>query len=103
MCKAPVFFVAEGGVESPTFAAATGVRQGCPLSPFLFFVVLTLLFEDLDEVIDDQGITNNIVSHTRPFYDLKYADDVVIFHTHLSSMQPIVRSLEAVAPRYTCR
>jgi hypothetical protein len=91
MCKAPLFFVAEAGNESPTFKASTGIRQGCPLSPFLFIIVLTLLFEDVDHELSLKNISNNIVSHRTPLYDLEYADDVALFHAHLPSLQVIIR------------
>ncbi len=100
MCKAPLFFVSEAGSESPIFEASTGIRQGCPLSPFLFIIVLTLLFEDLGQELSSQNITNNMVSHRRPLYDLEYADDVALFHAHHPSLQVIIRTVETVAPKY---
>jgi hypothetical protein len=92
--------VAEAGNESPIFKASTGIRQGCPLSPFLFIIVLTLLFEDVDQSLASRNVTNNIVSHRRPLYDLEYADDVALFHAHLPTLQVIVHTLEEIAQRY---
>ncbi len=92
--------MSEAGDESPMYAAATGIRQGCHLSPFLFIVVLTHLFEDLDKDIRQQGVSNDIVSHRRPVYDLEYADDVALFHAHLPSLQALIRSPESIAPKY---
>ena len=100
MYKAPLFYVAEAGYESPTFKASTGIRQGCPLSPFLFVSVLTLLFEEVDKELSIKNITNTIVLHRRPLYDLEYADDVALFHAHLPSLQVIIRTLEEIAPKY---
>ncbi len=86
MYKAPLLYVSEAINDSHTFTAATGIRQGCPLSPFLFIIVFSLLFEDLDHEIQSQGFTNSIVSHRRPRYDVAYPDDVALFHAHLPSL-----------------
>jgi hypothetical protein len=100
MYKEPLFFVSEAGNDSPVYRASTGIRQGCPLSPFLFIIVLTLLFEDVDKALALKNITNNIVSHRRPLYDLEYADDVALFHAHLPSLQVIIHTLEEIAPKF---
>ncbi len=86
MYEAPRFFVPEAGNDSATFEASTGIRQGCPISPFLFVIVLTMLFEDLDNELRDQHIVNNIVSYRRPLYELEYAGDVALFHGQLPSL-----------------
>jgi hypothetical protein len=56
MYKAPLFFVSEAGNDSDTCQASTGIRQGCPPSPFLFVIVLSMLFKDLDDTLEQQGI-----------------------------------------------
>ncbi len=99
MYTAPLFFCFEAGNESRTFSALTGIRQGCPLSPVLFIIVLTLLFEDVHKSSALKNISNNIVSAIRPLYDLEYADDVALFYAHLPPLQVIIHTLKEIAPR----
>jgi hypothetical protein len=95
-----LFFASEAETDFPVYKAATGIRQGCLLSPFLFIMVSTLLFEDLDKEIQFQNIVNNIVSHRRPLHALEYADDVALFHANLPSLQANKRAFELKAPKY---
>ena len=41
----PTFAVLEWGEESSPRPQKRGVRQGCPLSPYLFAVVMAVLFD----------------------------------------------------------
>jgi len=40
------FTVSDGGVESTSRSQQAGISQGCPLSPFLFGMVMTVLMSD---------------------------------------------------------
>ena len=40
------FFVTDGGVQSAWHTQAFGISQGCPLSPFLFVMLMTVLLSD---------------------------------------------------------
>ena len=39
--------VREGNIVSKSYSFKRGIRQGCPLSPYLFVIVLSVLVEDL--------------------------------------------------------
>ena len=43
----PSFNVEMEGYESTRVRQETGFRQGCPLSPYLFIVLMTCLFNDI--------------------------------------------------------
>ena len=47
------------GELGPNFKTEGGVKQGCPLSPLLFIVVLELLAIEMRESVEVEGITIN--------------------------------------------
>ena len=50
--KNPTFSVIIDGIESKTYKQETGIRQGCPLSPYLFIIVMHVIFKDVEHHMD---------------------------------------------------
>ena len=42
-----IFFVSTSSYVSATYSLSRGIRQGCPLSPYLLIIVLTVLMHDV--------------------------------------------------------
>ena len=38
-----------------------GIRQGCPLNPCVFVIVLTVVFADMDKDLDSKGTLETLV------------------------------------------
>ena len=73
------FVVLVNGSPSSFFPASRGIRQGCPLSPLLFILVieiLSLLIEDAKRSGKIKGI--KISSHFHLTH-LLFVDDVILF------------------------
>lgn len=72
------FSVLINGVAYPFFGSERGLRQGCPLSPLLFLLVM----EGLSRLIQDmhhRGRFSGIMISDRCITHLLFVDDVIIF------------------------
>ena len=73
------FALLVNGTSSSFFPASRGIRQGCPLSPLLFIVViegLSLLIEDARNNRRIKGIS---ISPQLSLTHLLFVDDVILF------------------------
>ncbi|XP_043862778.1 uncharacterized protein LOC122756630 [Drosophila santomea] len=74
--------VLHNGKTSAPFQTNTGIRQGCPLSPLLFNIVVDELMSEVCS--SKRGITWNL---TRHLGDLDYADDICLISQRLDDIQ----------------
>ena len=78
----------------------TGIRQGCPLSPYLFIMVMTVLFHDVDTRLHGHGVPMNTWSVGKPIYDLEYADDTLLISVTPPQIQEFLRTIQVEASLY---
>ena len=85
---------------SPEFTTKSGVRQGCPVSPFLFNFVMDSLLESAFSLSPHSGVEllpGGTVS------DLEYADDFVLLSEDPGSLQDLLCSLDKSAAMFGMR
>eukprot|EP00959_Pyramimonas_sp_CCMP1952_P072530 1515403-Pyramimonas_sp.AAC.1 len=73
----PTFFVEVERCASQMHEQSTGIRQGCPLSPYLFLVVVTCFFHDVHthHALDEDLRAGRVPGDTVD--DILYADDTI--------------------------
>ena len=86
--------------ESTTATPHTGIRKGCPLSPYLFIMVMTVLLADVDTRLRVHGVPTNSWSVGKPIYDIEYADDTLLISVTKSQAEELLRAIEVEATLY---
>ena len=78
----------------------TGIRQGCPLSPYLFIILMTVLIADVHEELGDTNIEppDNISES-----ELLYADDTLLMTKDQDSMKNLVHAIEKISAEYNMK
>ena len=96
----PTFITKGLDDHTATGKVSSGIRQGCPLSPYLFVIVLTVIFHDLDADLLQTGVPCNTWSPQWPTYDLEYADDTLLMARTIPQMQSFLTGIERIAKEY---
>ena len=91
--KNPKFAVRTKVANSSWRKQDRGIRQGCPLSPYLFIIVMTVMFRDIhDELNLGRGRLPGL-----DFTELLYADDTALLTNNLNAMNRILAKIESHA------
>jgi len=85
------------GQLSPEFSISSGVRQGCPLSPFLFNFVIDLILQSSLPVSASCGVE---LLPGGCLTDMEYADDIALLGSDPSQIQIILNNLTNAAARF---
>ena len=92
-----VFQVRDCGQSSSQRNQGSGIVQGCPLSPFLFIIVMTVLMHDAYERLSEGA--QLAVTEGR-LYDLLYAGDTLLLGTSAKFVGELAAAVEHVGGQF---
>ena len=91
----PTFVVRDSSHKSEVKTQTKGLRQGCPLSPYLFGFVLTHLFSDVERDYQSKfGEISGVFHIPSPLWDLEYADDTVLLSCSSEQMNRLLHTVQ---------
>lgn len=92
------FVVRDGRETSASRPQQYGISQGCPLSPFLFSIVMTVLLHDAKSLFAERGL--GPFSQRLPMNELVYADDTLVFDTEPQKAEDYMNCIKDIAAEY---
>ena len=96
--RKPTFYVKDEYVISDQRVQSAGIRQGCPLSPFLFVLVMTCIDSDIQSAISQHVVNNRIPGLN---YDMVYyADDTILYSQSNRGLNELLSLTERISKQY---
>ena len=93
-----VFCVELDGFTSDWLPQNTGIRQGCPLSPYLLLIVMTTLFHDVHQKLHTELARNRVPG--ADFDEVTYADDTICISRSIKAMNNFIKTIEEEGIKY---
>ncbi len=92
LCKEPAFKVAMRYDKSEYKVQEAGIRQGCPLSPYLFILVMTVMFHDIYDRCSSKISYGKIDGLA--FAEFLYADDALLVLNNTRAMNILLAEID---------
>ena len=92
-----VVSVSDSGVESSEHPQRAGISQGCPLSPFLFGIVMTVLMHDARLMLSEPA---SMACKQGELEDVLFADDTLLLGSHGPHVEEYMKTVEKAGLEY---
>ena len=78
--KEPNYTIVDKDTTTEPRIQRAGIRQGCPLSPYLFIMLMTVIMYDVEKGLteQEQEVVDSNKLHKQVSGKLFYADDTII-------------------------
>jgi len=96
--REPKFRVKSGEFKSDYKTQSSGIRQGCPLSPYLFVLVMTVLMKDVKSRLNTKR-QNEPINGIK-FSEILYADDTLLFGPHTQNINKLLKEIQIESNYY---
>lgn len=97
----PMFRTVHNNRTSDWKKQNSGIRQGCPLSPYLFVIMMNVLFSDVRHRNNDP--MHNKSLQRMNFQELLYADDTLIVAKNTKNAKELIRYIEEESAYYNMK
>ena len=95
------FRVVRGENHSSYKTQDSGIRQGCPLSPYLFSIVMSAVFQDIKAKLNTPRQLQPITGIH--FAEVLYADDTLLFGTHTHTINKLLKEVQEESEAYNMK
>ena len=95
--ESPKFRVVTRDSKSEFQRQETGIRHGCPLSPYLFILLMTVMFEDIHQKTNPKLFNASINKGAIDGLnctDIVYADDTILLTKDSQSASFLLQHIE---------
>ena len=101
MYNDPKFRITHDGSYSAYRVQNAGIRQGCPLSPYLFSMLMSGMFFDIKQQLNTPKQIEPIKGIR--FAEILYADDTLLFGTHTQSINKLLHTIQRESTYYNMK
>ena len=103
--KEPIFIIKDGKTQTKKRTQMAGIRQGCPLSPYLFILLLITITHDFRNNLDLQENIDIAEGqlHKASLSELYYADDTLVMTSTAKAAETIRQHIEQESEKYNMK